>query len=31
MATVLQMIELDDIKDAIVGVPGVTGISIESA
>ncbi|KAK3404280.1 hypothetical protein EUGRSUZ_K00583 [Eucalyptus grandis] len=27
MATVLQMIELDDIKDAIVGVPGVTGIS----
>ncbi|XP_039163716.1 pleiotropic drug resistance protein 3 [Eucalyptus grandis] len=29
VTTVLQMIELDDIKDAIVGVPGVTGISFE--
>ncbi|KAF8008256.1 hypothetical protein BT93_K2047 [Corymbia citriodora subsp. variegata] len=29
VATVLEMIELDDIKGAIVGVPGVTGISTE--
>ncbi|XP_056162933.1 pleiotropic drug resistance protein 3-like [Syzygium oleosum] len=29
VAAVLEMIELDDIKDAIVGAPGVTGISTE--
>ncbi|XP_048137645.1 pleiotropic drug resistance protein 3-like [Rhodamnia argentea] len=29
VAAVLEMIELDDIKGAIVGVPGVTGISTE--
>ncbi|KAK2970232.1 hypothetical protein RJ640_021668 [Escallonia rubra] len=29
VAEVLQMIELDDIKDALVGFPGVSGISLE--
>ncbi|KAJ4844769.1 hypothetical protein Tsubulata_003473, partial [Turnera subulata] len=29
VAEVLKMIELDDIKDALVGVPGVSGISSE--
>ncbi|XVF22006.1 hypothetical protein REPUB_Repub12eG0137300 [Reevesia pubescens] len=29
VAEVLQMIELDEIKDALVGVPGVSGISAE--
>lgn len=29
VAEVLQLIELDDIKDALVGVPGISGISTE--
>ncbi|KAE8008363.1 hypothetical protein FH972_004884 [Carpinus fangiana] len=29
VSEVLQMIELDEIKDALVGIPGITGISTE--